>query len=1200
MFIKQIIIQGFKSYKDQTIIEPFSPGTNVIVGRNGSGKSNFFAAIRFVLSDAYTQMTREERQGLLHEGSGSAVMSAYVEVIFDNADTRFPGHGEEVTIRRTIGLKKDEYSLDKKVVTRQDITSLLESAGFSKANPYYIVPQGRVTALTNMKESDRLNLLKEIAGTKVYEERRTESLKIMNETNNKREKIDELLEYIKDRLSELEEEKEELRGFQDKDRERRCLEYAYHHQQQEAVAEKLAEIEEARLDGTGASNKDRQAFQAGEKAIAKLERTLQELQQQMELLTIERRQLDEDRRDIAKTRAKAELKAKHLDENRHSREQQQSQQEAQLKEVRRQIQAKEAELAKLIPEFEKRKAEEAKVKQQLDAAEAGRTRLFTKQTRSSQFRSKAERDAWLKKEIDELNLSLSKQKALRLDAEEEVRSVQQSIVNLEQEIAQLRAQLDGYGEKRASVAEELNKAQEVLDQLNEERRRLRREDEKLDSVISNCRQERDRAERDLSHAMDSMTSRGLATIRRLKREHDIPGAYGTLAELMDVPEAYRIPVEQVAGTSLFHYVVDTAETATFLVNALQKSAGGRITFMPLDKLRQRHANLPRASDAVPLISKINYDPQYEVAFQQVFGRTIVCPNLTVAAQYARSHGVDGITPEGDTTNKRGAMTGGYIDSKRSRLEAVRNVNKWRDQFEAHVASADGIRRQIEIKDQEITRAMGELQKLEAKMRQVDNGFEPLKAELRNKTNQLERQKDHLASVMERHAVAEKNMKDFADTLAAHEAELASDFKKALSAGEERQLEEFDKQATQLHKKWNEVSAKRRELEGRKRMLELELNQNLHPQEDQLSSAAFENTAAVGGSGSYQDAQKELKKAQKAADEIERQIRAIQARVDGLSKDIADLEKEKAQREQDQQELARQIEKQQRRIEKNVQKKALLTSQAAEAAKNIRELGVLPEEAFGKYERMKPESITARLKKVNEALRKYQHVNKKAFEQYNSFTTQQDQLLKRRKELDTSQKSIEELVAHLDQVKDEQIERTFKQVSREFANIFERLVPAGHGRLVIQRRADRRQDPEDSDEEPRGGVENYTGVGISVSFNSKTLDEQQKIQQLSGGQKSLCALCLIFAIQAAEASPMVIFDEVDANLDAQYRTAVAALLETISREAGTQFICTTFRPEIVRIADKCYGVLFRNKNSTIDCVPTEEALNFVEGQQSGKS
>ena len=110
-------------------------------------------------------------------------------------------------------------------------------------------------------------------------------------------------------------------------------------------------------------------------------------------------------------------------------------------------------------------------------------------------------------------------------------------------------------------------------------------------------------------------------------------------------------------------------------------------------------------------------------------------------------------------------------------------------------------------------------------------------------------------------------------------------------------------------------------------------------------------------------------------------------------------------------------------------------------------------------------------------------------------------MKRRKELDASQDSIEELVEHLDRRKDEAIERTFKQVSKEFATIFSKLVPAGHGRLVIQRRTDPRQEPDESDEEARGSVENYIGVGISVSFNSKHLDEQQRIQQLSGGQKS---------------------------------------------------------------------------------------------------
>lgn len=254
-------------YKEQTVIEPFSPKHNVIVGRNGSGKSNFFAAIRFVLSDAYTQMGREERQALLHEGSGSAVMSAYVEIIFDNSDERFPTGRDEVVLRRTIGLKKDEYSLDRKNATKSDVMNLLESAGFSRSNPYYIVPQGRVTTLTNMKDSERLNLLKEVAGTQVYEQRRSESLKIMEETESKRAKIDELLKYIEERLGELEEEKEELRGFQEKDRERRCLEYTIYHREQVEINNAIDGIEETRQRGIEINEDSREAFVEREKEI---------------------------------------------------------------------------------------------------------------------------------------------------------------------------------------------------------------------------------------------------------------------------------------------------------------------------------------------------------------------------------------------------------------------------------------------------------------------------------------------------------------------------------------------------------------------------------------------------------------------------------------------------------------------------------------------------------------------------------------------------------------------------------------------------------------------------------------------------------------------------------------------------------------------------------------------------------------------
>uniref|UniRef100_A0A1X7TAA8 Structural maintenance of chromosomes protein 3 n=1 Tax=Amphimedon queenslandica TaxID=400682 RepID=A0A1X7TAA8_AMPQE len=143
MYIKQVIIQGFRSFKDQTEVEPFSPKHNVIVGRNGSGKSNFFFAIQFVLSDDFTHLKPDDRQQLLHEGTGPRTVTAYVEIIFDNSDHRIQIESEEVTLRRVIGMKKDNYYLDGKHVTKNDVMCLLEGAGFSRSNPYYIVKQGK-------------------------------------------------------------------------------------------------------------------------------------------------------------------------------------------------------------------------------------------------------------------------------------------------------------------------------------------------------------------------------------------------------------------------------------------------------------------------------------------------------------------------------------------------------------------------------------------------------------------------------------------------------------------------------------------------------------------------------------------------------------------------------------------------------------------------------------------------------------------------------------------------------------------------------------------------------------------------------------------------------------------------------------------------------------------------------------------------
>ncbi|KAJ9490932.1 Chromosome segregation protein sudA [Penicillium thymicola] len=1199
MYVKQIIIQGFKSYKDQTVIEPFSPKHNVIVGRNGSGKSNFFAAIRFVLSDAYTHLGREERQALLHEGSGSAVMSAYVEIIFDNSDDRFPTGKPEVVLRRTIGIKKDEYTLDRKNATKNDVMNLLESAGFSRSNPYYIVPQGRVTALTNMKDSERLVLLKEVAGTQVYEARRSESLKIMNETNSKRTKIDELLDYINERLAELEEEKDELRNYQEKDKERRCLEYTIYSLEQQEIGKVLNEIEERRQNGVEDADNNRDQFVESEKAMAQIDAEIAECRQQIEFLKVDKAQLEDERREASKTLAQNELQAKSLSDNQAAAQALKSRYDSDLNSVQTAISEREAEHREILPRFNALKDQEDTIKSQLTDAETSRQRLYAKQGRNSRFKNKSERDKWLNMEVRESHNSINTVQGVISQTQEDIQDLEGEIAALEPETERLRQQIDGRGDTMHNVDQQVQDAKDERDRFMDQRKELWREEAKLDSVLSNASQEVDRAERNLSQMMDNNTSRGTAAVRRIQRQHNLEGVYGTLAELFDVNDRYRTAVEVTAGQSLFHYVVDTDETATAVLEILQKEKAGRVTFMPLNRLRSRPMNMPRASDTIPMIDKLQYDPAYERAFQHVFGKTIICPNLQVASQYARSHGVNAITPEGDRSDKRGALTGGYHDSRQSRLDAVKSLAKWRDEYEVKRNRGTEIRKELEKLDQMITKAVGELQKLEQQRHQVQNSSGPLRHELRAKRDLLQNKNDTLDAKRRALRNVESNLAALNDQVNAFQTELGSPFQKALTSEEEARLETLSSTVQDLRRQYQEFSGQRSELEARKSVLEVELRENLNPRLDQLLNRDID-IAEEEVQGNLKETQREVKRIGQALEKLNARLNEVDTSIEEGNTRVMDLQQRNAETRREIEDLARSIEKHQRRMEKSMQKKAALTKQGAECAANIRSLGVLPDEAFTKYQNTDSNTVVKKLHKTNEALKKYSHVNKKAFEQYNSFTKQRETLTTRRSELDASQKSIDDLISVLDQRKDEAIERTFKQVSREFHNVFEKLVPAGRGRLIIQRKTDRAtrldDDVDSDDEEARQSVENYVGVGISVSFNSKH-DDQQRIQQLSGGQKSLCALALVFAIQACDPAPFYLFDEIDANLDAQYRTAVAQMLKSISDSTNGQFICTTFRPEMLHVAEKCYGVSFRQKASTIDVVSREEALKFVEEQKT---
>ncbi|XP_047259464.1 structural maintenance of chromosomes protein 3-like isoform X1 [Capsicum annuum] len=407
VFFLQVIIEGYKSYKEQVKTEDFSPKVNCVVGANGSGKSNFFHAIRFVISDLFHNLRSEERQALLHEGAGHQVLSAFVEIVFDNSDNRMPVDKEEVRLRRTIGLKKDEYFLDGKHITKTEVQNLLESAGFSRSNPYYVVQQGKIASLTLMKDSERLDLLKEIGGTRVYEERRRESLKIMQETGNKRKQIIQVVQYLDERLNELEQEKEELKKYQQLDKQRKSLEYTIYDKELHDARQKLNEVEEARNKVSENSTKMYESVLEAHEKSKELEKLSKDLTKEIQIFSKEKEAAEKQRTEAIRKRAKLDLDYKDLQEKMSTNIKAKDDAQKQLMLLEREVQETKNALNDIKPLYEKQVKEEEDIKRGIMDREKRLSILYQKQGRATQFASKAARDKWLQKEIDEYERVLS-------------------------------------------------------------------------------------------------------------------------------------------------------------------------------------------------------------------------------------------------------------------------------------------------------------------------------------------------------------------------------------------------------------------------------------------------------------------------------------------------------------------------------------------------------------------------------------------------------------------------------------------------------------------------------------------------------------------------------------------------------------------------------------------------------------------------
>eukprot|EP01086_Lenisia_limosa_P012780 TRINITY_DN41371_c0_g1_i1.p1 TRINITY_DN41371_c0_g1~~TRINITY_DN41371_c0_g1_i1.p1 ORF type:complete len:644 (+),score=238.31 TRINITY_DN41371_c0_g1_i1:261-1934(+) len=547
--------------------------------------------------------------------------------------------------------------------------------------------------------------------------------------------------------------------------------------------------------------------------------------------------------------------------------------------------------------------------------------------------------------------------------------------------------------------------------------------------------------------------------------------------------------------------------------------------------------------------------------------------MEVAAIVAKEHQVNCVTLEGDQVERKGVITGGFRENEVSRLTCQKAIRDVGEQLSKLSSKMDKSKSAVSSIDHDITQLVNEIEVLERQRAEIDDAIRTLSGESKNMTKQQTTTAEALRNKQKALHTLETSIAQTEEQEKMLKEELAADMTTGLSGDAEDQLQAATAEVDRLNSEVAKLAAEKETSDTRRKVLETMVNNNLVKKEADYVA----QVEATGGSTLEEDLASKQAKLQAVSERLTKvtdRTNNASADLDEATNQLSEIKRSVDQLKNEERSLKRSGEEERREIEKVLGKRAHLLKRRDECMRHLKELGSISEEAVARFKNLSSKQLNQELAQCKDDLAKFGHVNQKALDQYISFTDQRESLTKRKKELEVSSKSIDDLVKVLDQRKDEAIERTYKGVAKNFAEVFKEMIPKGKASMHMVRAK--------NDE---GGLE-YSGVSIKVSFTGTS---SHNISQLSGGQKTMVAMALLFAIQRCDPSPFYLFDEIDANLDADHRRAVAALIERQANAAdSTQFICTTFWPEMVATADKVYATAYSNKVSSIHVVDKDEA------------
>ena len=1183
MYLKNIEVYGFKSFAQKINFE-FHNGITGIVGPNGSGKSNVGDAVRWVLGEQSAKQLRGgNMQDVIFSGTESRkpLSFASVAITLDNSDHKLPVDFNEVTVaRRLYRSGESEYLINGSSCRLKDIQEMFYDTGIGKEG-YSIIGQGQIDKILSGKPEDRRELFDEAAGIVKFKRRKNTTIKKLEEERQNLVRVTDILSELTKQLGPLEKQSETARIYLAKREELKTLdvnlfllEYEQSGQNLEELEQKLSNAQRELDEAQKAYDRTKAEYERLEEELETLNERLDSLKEEQQQNALGKQQFEGQMQVLEEQILAGRQSSEHFksrlatlkEELAHRREEQENLSEEKLtlheklKEIRKSLKEEEKELENIV----------SNVEECTSAVEDGKNEIIEILNSRATTKGKAQRFDAMIEQLDIRKAEVS-QRILRLKSEEEVLENDRS--RYQQAYDEITASIQEVNEECTRLSGEVQKLQTKLQEQSREieagQTAYHREASRLESL------------RNITERYDGY---GNSIRRVMEQKAKEPGIRGVVADIIHVQKDYEVAIETALGGSIQNVVTDNEQTAKRMIGFLKQNRYGRATFLPLSNISGRGGFTQRDALKEPGVigtanTLVQADAEYSELVQYLLGRVLVVDNIDHAIAIGKKyrHSLRMVTIEGESLSPGGSMTGGAFRNSSNLL---------------------GRRREIE--------------ELKASAAQISDSLDKLKGELADTRKKL-------ASIREDNEAAGKSMREqqIAYNTAQMNYKQASQKRDEIIASYQESASEaakLDKQIEDIRGGLSDVTSSLASLDDKNTLAQekaAELNSRLEAKRNEETGHIARTEGIHVQFNSLQQKDTYL---QENITRIEWDIENLQNEEKGLNEQLANTADEIKAKEDMIARTKAAIEAAQTKIEECEKSIAALREKRAEVSEQNKTffdkrenlantISALDKECYrlnaakekleaakdglvdymwseyeityGSASQLRDPEMTdlASIKKtiasVKAQIRALGDVNVNAIEEYKDvnerytfLSTQHDDLIK-------AEQSLMTVIDELDNGMRIQFKAKFEEIKTEFDKVFRELFGGGRGTIELVEGEDILE----------------AGIVIISQPPGKKL---QNMMQLSGGEKALTAISLLFAIQNLKPSPFCLLDEIEAALDDSNVDRYASYLHKLTKH--TQFIVITHRRGTMAAADRLYGITMQEKG-----VSTLVSVDLIENE-----